>query len=862
MKISQILNRLDIFKGHGTSVIPPVKPPPTQAGFNPARLALFVGTILTLTLLLSVHLLPNKIDLHLGDTSPREIRATRSVIYADTTRTERLQEAASASVAPVYDMDEGAIRDARRAVNEWLDHIVTVRETAQTYEYPKLALQEALKLKPQFGSAFTPSQYVRLLTLAPAMFDKFRATVQRLSNDAMEREIRDLNPDSRPSSDLRRVRQVMAEAANEAFSSDLDSTVALTALDQALRPNRLLNRTKTQALRDAKRSETPLIYEKILLGDRIIGVGERVDQGHLDRFTALGLLNPRLELATGAALCVLSAAMALLVAVTIARTLPVLYADTRRLTLLSVIVLLSVLGLKVSGTLLGLQFSGGQLGYLGMMSVAAAGMLVSVLLSRNLAVLIAALLSVQSGLIMNHEIRFTVMTLMGSLIGISAVGGARSKVNLPGVTLILATSNVGLVWLLGLLFSDSLPELLTGSVWAVGSAAFATFLFWLGVLALEKPFGILTHNALLELSASDRPLLQQLCAIAPGTFAHSMLVGTLAEAGATAIGADGMLARVGGYYHDIGKMKRPDFFIENQRNDNVHGRLSPSLSALIITAHVRDGLDTSRENHLPREIRDIIAQHHGTTLIRYFYDKALTDCGGIEEAPAGLEERFRYPGPRPQSHEAAIVMLADSVEAAARCLDKPTPEKLEAKIVDIVRDKIEDGQLDECELTFRDIRKVSDAFLHVLTAMMHGRIDYPEMHRSGTGKPMEVVRPDLRPATSSSPVTFLELPQEAIAIEQTPLYSVLTPTTKPETSHPFSVDAMEMEYPDILTSLMSDSTSDPHSDHNPFPEEIRYEPLRAEPADAPGETDLNEKSHQEPSAKRRTRRSRGERPAR
>ena len=494
-------------------------------------------------------------------------------------------------------------------------------------------------------------------------------------------------------------------------------------------------------------------------------------------------------------------------------------------------------------------------------SVAAAGMLVSVLLSRNLAVLIAALLSVQSGLIMNHEIRFTVMTLMGSLVGISAVGGARSKVNLPGVTLILATTNVGLVWLLGLLFSDSLPELLTGSVWAVGSAAFATFLFWIGVLALEKPFGILTHNALLELSASDRPLLQQLCAIAPGTFAHSMLVGTLAEAGATAIGADGMLARVAGYYHDIGKMKRPDFFVENQRNDNVHGRLSPSLSALIITAHVRDGLDTARENHLPREIKDIIAQHHGTTLIRYFYDKALTDCGGIEEAPAGLEERFRYPGPRPQSHEAAIVMLADSVEAAARCLDKPTPEKLEAKIVDIVRDKIEDGQLDECELTFRDIRKVSDAFLHVLTAMMHGRIDYPEMHRSGTGKPMEVVRPDLRPATAS-PANFLDLPNKAIAVEQIPPYSVLTPTTKPETSRPFSVDAMEMEYPDILTGLMSDSTLDHNSDHNSFPEEIRYEPFRAEPADAPGETDLHEKSHQEPSAKRRSRRSRGERPAR
>src|SRR5207302_6158761 len=140
------------------------------------------------------------------------------------------------------------------------------------------------------------------------------------------------------------------------------------------------------------------------------------------------------------------------------------------------------------------------------------------------------------------------------------------------------------------------------------SALFATFLFWFGVIVFEKPFGILTHTTLLEMSAFDRPLLKQLCALAPGTYAHSMMVGTLAEAGAQAIGADALLCRVGGYYHDLGKMRRPEFFVENQRNGNVHGRLSPSLSALIITAHVRDGLEIARENRLPREICNIIVE--------------------------------------------------------------------------------------------------------------------------------------------------------------------------------------------------------------------------------------------------------------
>ena len=445
----------------------------------------------------------------------------------------------------------------------------------------------------------------------------------------------------------------------------------------------------------------------------------------------------------------------LFVALYIHRTLPALYANTQRLALLSVIVLLSVFGLKVGATMLGLQISNGQLVYLGMMSVTAAGMLVTVLLDRGLAVLIVALLAMLSGLIMNHEIRFAVMTLMSSLVGIVVVSPARSRNNLVHVTLALGAVNIGLVWLLGALWGNTFEELRNGTIWAVASSAFATFLFWFGVLMLERPFGILTHTALLELSTFDRPLLRQLCAVAPGTYAHSMMVGTLAESAAQAIGADALLCRVAGYYHDIGKMKRPDFFVENQQGTNIHGRLSPSLSALIITAHVRDGADMAREHKLPTEIRDIIEQHHGTTLIRYFYHRALADCETTGEIPAGLEERFRYQGPKPRTREAAIVMLADSLEAAARSLEKPSQERLEALIHSIIRDKSDDGQFDDCPLTFQDLRKVEKSFAHVLGAMMHERIAYPSSEpHTATGKPMIVVRADLRPQPPA-----LELPK-------------------------------------------------------------------------------------------------------
>jgi putative nucleotidyltransferase with HDIG domain len=399
------------------------------------------------------------------------------------------------------------------------------------------------------------------------------------------------------------------------------------------------------------------------------------------------------------------------------------------------------------------------------MSVAAAGMLVSVLLDMHLAVLVVALLAVQSGLIMNHEIRFTVMTLLSSLVGIMSVGNVRSKSNLPATTAALAGTNLCLVWLLGLLLKDPLPELLSGSAWAVGSAVFAVFLYWFGLLVLERPFGILTHTALLELSAFDRPLLKDLCTVAPGTYAHSIMVGTLAEAGAQAVGADALLCRVAGYYHDIGKMKMPDFFVENQRRgDNVHGRLSASLSALIITAHVRDGVQMAQEARLPVEIRDIIEQHHGTTLISYFYHQALMDCSG--ETPIGLEERFRYPGPKPQTREAAVVMMADSVEAATRSLEKPSRERLEAEVSRIIQGKIEDHQLDECDLTFHDINVISEAFLHVLAAMMHGRIAYPAaLPQNATGKPMEVRRPDLTPEMPMLTLPFIPVSIQPLAGE-------------------------------------------------------------------------------------------------
>lgn len=835
-------------------------------------MGLLILTIAVLSVLMSVNLVPDRINLRAGEISDREVTAPRNAYYFSSERTTQAQLAARLATHPVYDTEEGAAYGAGKTVQEFFDRIESERMRLHRTGArpgglkPMTLSMLADELQPQFASFYTREQLRLLLSASPALFEKMHDTAARLIAEAEDREIRDYIEAGRRADDLQHVSDDVSDAARDALSSPEYAAIVHSLARQSLRPNHLLSRRKTLAAQDAAAHAVQSISRNIVRGEKIIGVGERVTPEHLDKFMALGLLNPHMEPTTGAAICVLSAAMVLLVVFAIRRTLPRLYVDRRRLALLSVIVLLSIFGLKVGGTMLGVSFSAGQVGYLGLMSVAAAGMLVSVLLDMHLAVLVVALLAVQSGLIMNHEIRFTVMTLLSSLVGIMSVGNVRRKTNLPATTAALAGTNLCLVWLLGLLLKDPLPELWSGSAWAIGSAVFAVFLYWFGLLVLERPFGILTHTALLELSAFDRPLLKDLCTVAPGTYAHSIMVGTLAEAGAQAVGADALLCRVAGYYHDIGKMKMPDFFVENQRRgDNVHGRLSASLSALIITAHVRDGVQMANEHRLPVEIRDIVEQHHGTTLISYFYHQALADCGG--ETPIGLEERFRYPGPKPQTREAAVVMMADSVEAATRCLEKPSRERLEAEVARIIQGKIEDHQLDECALTFRDVKSISDAFLHVLAAMMHGRIAYPALTpQNATGKPMEVRRPDLTPQPP-----LMTLPYRPVAIQ--PLASELAlaggdnggqggaePSDAPQIA-PWSAAAVGLPYEEMPTEESDTILPDRSLDRSLAEPETVYGRPAAERHPAPNADSQSAESSSAPAAGRRPGPRRGKRPA-
>ncbi len=264
-------------------------------------------------------------------------------------------------------------------------------------------------------------------------------------------------------------------------------------------------------------------------------------------------------------------------------------------------------------------------------------------------------------------------------------------------------------------------EAMISAMWGAVGAATATLFALVLMPFIRDGLGLAEDIKLMRAASPEHPLMRELMTKAPGTYAHSVAAANLAEAGAEQIGADALVAKVGAYFHDVGKIRRPIYFFENQTGgENPHDEAKPTLSALIITAHVRDGMALGQEYRLPESIQAIIRQHHGTTLVTYFYNKAATSDAAVYEAD------FRYQGEKPQTREAALVMLADSSEAAVRALKKPSAPRVEAAVRGIIEDKMADGQLDEAGLQVGDVDKIVATYSRMLVSMYHGRCEYPK----------------------------------------------------------------------------------------------------------------------------------------
>jgi putative nucleotidyltransferase with HDIG domain len=357
--------------------------------------------------------------------------------------------------------------------------------------------------------------------------------------------------------------------------------------------------------------------------------------------------------------------------------------------------------------------------------IAIGAMLIRIVINSEVAIVFAILSSYFSATLMGNQLFFFIFTFVGSIIGAHKVARCEQRSILIKAGLTVGGFNILLILSYYLISGNPLKMvLLADLIMGFLGGLLASVLVLSIVPIIESLFGYTTDIKLLELANMDNPILKDLILQAPGTYHHCIIVGSLVEAAAKSIAANPLLARVSAYYHDIGKLKKPLYFIENAGGmENKHDHLTPSMSSLILISHVKDGLELARENHLGQRMAHIIQQHHGTSLISYFYQKAKEKEN--KETETIDEKDFRYPGPKPQTKEAGIVMLADAVEAASRTLSDPTPSRIKNLVRRITNSIFIDEQLEECELTLKDLHKIEESFSRILTAIFHQRIDYP-----------------------------------------------------------------------------------------------------------------------------------------
>ena len=354
-------------------------------------------------------------------------------------------------------------------------------------------------------------------------------------------------------------------------------------------------------------------------------------------------------------------------------------------------------------------------------------MLLAILVDSGISFIATVVVALVLGGIQGGGFDVTLMTLVSGMVAIFSVHKMRNRNQVFKAIVFIAVAYLWvIITLTALRYEPIMESLKIYGFFLLPNAILSPFITFMILGVFERFFDITTDVTLLELSDLNHPLLKKLSLEAPGTFHHSMVVGNLAESAAKAIGANSLLARVGSYYHDVGKMEKPEYFIENLMDaENRHNQLAPSMSALILTSHVKNGLEMAEGYGIPRLIRNFIPEHHGTSLMMYFYKKAKENSGDTEVN----ESSFRYLGPKPQTKETGIVMLADATEAATRSIKNPTPTKIRAFVEDLVDKRFQDGELDECDLTLRDLKQIVDSFMPVLYGVFQHRIEYPDQDK-------------------------------------------------------------------------------------------------------------------------------------
>jgi hypothetical protein len=699
-----------------------------------------IGTALLLTVLLSPSFkLPLK-SYQPGDIATKEIKSTQDILVEDQKSTQEKRIEAERSVLSVYDYDPAILVDVRNRLQTAFSSPAPSMKKADLEASLRLSLSQRewrLLEKEKFHPSVGEASFNLLAPLLNKgivndkdLLDPDATKGVTIRNIQTRAERRDVPPFSFVDVKEARTRlRTEADRLSPKIAGEKASLV-LKMAEYFLAPNLTFNKDETEARKLEARARVSPVFFQVRRGEAILRAGERVKEDHLVKIDALKKAQERshiLSMLIGLALLIFLI-LASLYEFSTKNIRKVSFSTTDLLffcsTLLGVVTLLKVFQLVtdiLGGEFLGVPSSS----YTYLFPIAAGAMLVRIVINSEVAIVFASLTGYFAASLMGNQLFLFIFNFVASLVGAHKVARCeqRSILIKAGVTvgganvlMILSYNLISGTFLKMTVVSDVMMGFLGGLLASVMILAIAPM--------IETIFGYTTDIKLLELANLDNPLLKDLILQAPGTYHHSIIVGSLVEAGAKSIAANPLLARVSAYYHDIGKLKKPLYFIENAGGiENKHDHLTPTMSSLILASHVKDGVELAREYRLGERIVHIIQQHHGTSLISYFYQKAKEkenpDMDSIDEAD------FRYAGPKPQTKEAGIVMLADSVEAASRALTDPTPSRIKGLVQRIVNSIFLDGQLDECELTLKDLQKIEESFSLILNAIFHRRIDYP-----------------------------------------------------------------------------------------------------------------------------------------
>ncbi|WP_257461178.1 HD family phosphohydrolase [Archangium lipolyticum] len=515
-------------------------------------------------------------------------------------------------------------------------------------------------------------------------------------------------------------------------SPGVQRRAVLRLAKRLVRPNLTINLAET----DARRRQAAMAVKDAVIsikkGQRVIGDGELVNETHLVTIRGMRSQTDRLDLlqlqvgGTGLVALLISATY-LFCRAAFRRFRP-----TRKDGLLLGLLLVTMLGLlqiwvsiadAVQDRYTALPLEAFYYAF----PVAAGAMLVRFVLSEELALFFALVMACLAGVMLGNSLSFGIYALVGALVAADRITKAKDRVGIFKAGLSTGAVNLLAVFCLFMAEGKGLnSDTALTAVFAFAGTSLAVPVVVLALTPLiESVFGYASDLKLLELANLNHPALKELIVQAPGTYHHSIIIGTLVENAAEAIGANPLLARSCAYYHDIGKGRNPLYFGENQKGDNKHDSLAPAMSAVIIKRHVTEGLEMARQYRLPKLVADAIPQHHGTRLVGYFFHKAMKEQEGKEGAPPLDESIYRYPGPKPQFREAALVMIADAVEASTRSLPEPTTPRLHSQVQKMINLIFSEGQLDECDLTLRDLNLIAQSFLHTLEGIYHARPEYP-----------------------------------------------------------------------------------------------------------------------------------------